>query len=117
MLDARDPIYGATGGRTRGKLTATRGHQAMSELSLPRTRRRFLHETGILAAGAALAWPQTSRAAARQVAANEKLAIGIIGAGGRGWDNLQGVNSQRIVAIADVDDQRCSEALKAYPKA
>jgi predicted dehydrogenase len=58
-----------------------------------------------------------SHAATRQIAANDKLAIGVIGAGGRGWDNLQGVKSERIVAIADVDDERCSEALKAYPKA
>jgi predicted dehydrogenase len=61
--------------------------------------------------------PHGAEAAARQVKPSDKLAIGNVGAGGRGWDNLQGVASERIVAIADVDDARCSEALKAYPQA
>ena len=89
----------------------------MYEIPRPRTRRRFLQDTAALAAGAALLRPHGAEAAARQVKASDKLAIGIIGAGGRGWDNLHGVASERIVAIADVDDVRCSEALKAYPKA
>ena len=89
----------------------------MYEIPRPRTRRRFLQDTALLAAGAALLRPHGAEAAARQVKASDKLAIGIIGAGGRGWDNLHGVASERIVAIADVDDVRCSEALKAYPKA
>ena len=79
----------------------------MQETSPTKTRRRFLQETATLAAGMSLSWPLVSQAATRQVAANDKLAIGIIGAGGRGWDNLQGVKSERIVAIADVDDERC----------
>ena len=88
----------------------------MHESSI-QTRRRFLQDTATLAAGVSLAWPLVSTAAARQVAANEKLAIGIIGAGGRGWDNLQGVKSERIVALADVDDRQAKNAFKQFPDA
>ena len=85
--------------------------------SSTQTRRQFLQDTATLAAGVSLAWPLASTAAARQVAANEKLAIGIIGAGGRGWDNLQGVKSERIVALADVDDKQAKNAFKQFPDA
>jgi predicted dehydrogenase len=89
----------------------------MQKSSSMKTRRGFLQETVTLAAGMSLSRPFMSQAATRQVAANDKLAIGIIGAGGRGWDNLQGVQSERIVAIADVDDKRASEAFKKFPDA
>ena len=85
--------------------------------SSTQTRRQFLQDTATLAAGVSLAWPLVSTASARQVAANEKLAIGIIGAGGRGWDNLQGVKSERIVALADVDDKMAKNAFKQFPDA
>src|SRR6478752_3903396 len=82
-----------------------------------KTRRRFLQDTATLAAGMSLSWPLVSQAAARQGAAKDKMAIGIIGAGGRGWDNLQEVQSERIVALADVDDKQASEAFKKFPDA
>src|SRR3954449_3774058 len=82
-----------------------------------KTRRRFLQDTATLAAGMSLSWPVVSQAAAAQVTAKDKLAIGIIGAGGRGWDNLQEVQSERIVAIADVDDERARDAFKKFPDA
>src|SRR4051794_15547215 len=82
-----------------------------------RTRRTFLQEAAALAAGVSLSSPLMLHAAKRQVAANEKLAIGVIGAGGRGWDNLQEVQSERIVAIADVDDERATDAFKKFPNA
>jgi len=80
-----------------------------------KTRRQFLRETATLAAGMSLNWPVVSQAA--KVARGDKLTIGIIGAGGRGWDNLQEVQSEHIVAIADVDDERASEAFKKFPDA
>jgi predicted dehydrogenase len=86
----------------------------MRKTSSTRTRRQFLQETATLAAGMSLSWPHVSQAAARKVAANDKLAIGIIGAGGRGWDNLQELQSERIVAIADVDDERANQAFKKF---
>ncbi len=89
----------------------------MKRTSDAKTRRQFLRETATLAAGMSLSWPLVSQAATRQGAAKDKLAIGIIGAGGRGWDNLQEVQSEQIVAMADVDDERASEAFKKFPDA
>src|SRR5690349_17040132 len=89
----------------------------MQKTSKAKTRRQFLQETATLTAGISLSWPHVSRAAKQQAARNDKLAIGIIGAGGRGWDNLQEVQSERIVAMADVDDERASETFKKFPDA
>ena len=89
-------------------------------------RRKFI----IQSAAAASAWslagcaasgnraartPAPVRPVVRRVSPNEKLNIGIIGAGGRGWDNLMGVQSENIVALCDVDDERATEAYKKYP--
>src|SRR6476659_2318903 len=89
----------------------------MRKTSSTRTRRRFLQDATTLAAGMSLRWPNVSRASTRKVAANDKLAIGIIGAGGRRWDNLQELQSERIVAIADVDDERASQAFEKFTDA
>src|SRR3954470_15423266 len=89
----------------------------MQKNSSTRTRRKFLQEAAALATGISVSSPLVLKAAKRPVAANEKLAIGIIGGGGRGGDNLQEVQSERIVAIADVDDERASEAFKRFPDA
>ncbi|HEY6226759.1 MAG TPA: Gfo/Idh/MocA family oxidoreductase, partial [Verrucomicrobiae bacterium] len=77
------------------------------------TRRQFLGASATITASLAFG----SRAAARKISANDKLNIGIIGAGGRGWDNLNGVKSENIVALCDVDDERAAQAHKAYPNA
>src|SRR5881396_3495938 len=77
------------------------------------TRRKFLGLSASLTASLALG----TRAAARKLSENDKLNIGIIGAGGRGWDNVQGVKSENIVAICDVDDERAGQAYKTYPDA
>src|SRR3954470_13959740 len=89
----------------------------MQKNSSTRTRRKFLQEAAALATGISVSSPLVLKAAKRPVAANEKLAIGIIGGGGRGWDNLQEVQSERIVAIADVDDERARDAFKKFPDA
>ncbi len=47
--------------------------------------------------------------------ANEKLDLAIIGAGGRGAANLQGVRSENIVAFCDVDQRRAAETYAEYP--
>jgi predicted dehydrogenase len=77
------------------------------------TRREFLRDTAL--AAAALSLPATRTTFPNS--ASDKLNIGIIGAGGRGWDDLQGVKSENIVALCDVDHERCKDALQAYPKA
>jgi predicted dehydrogenase len=45
------------------------------------------------------------------------LNLGIIGAGGRGFENLKAVRSENIVALCDVDDANAAEAYKTFPNA
>jgi predicted dehydrogenase len=47
----------------------------------------------------------------------EKLSLAIIGAGGRGWDNIKGVRTEDIVALCDVDDRRAQKAFAEFPQA
>src|SRR6266508_4537685 len=49
--------------------------------------------------------------------ANEKLAIAIIGSGGRGGANLNGVSSENIVALCDVSKAAVDKAAVKHPKA
>jgi predicted dehydrogenase len=46
---------------------------------------------------------------------NEKLNHAAIGAGGKGWSDINGMKSENLVAFADVDDKRAERAFKAYP--
>lgn len=82
------------------------------------TRRRFLKSTSVAAAAFALptSFP-TLQAATRRVTPGQKLNIGIIGAGGRGFDNLMAVQSENIVALCDVDDDRAKTAFEKFPLA
>jgi predicted dehydrogenase len=50
----------------------------------------------------------------RGYAANEKVNIGIIGAGGRGGANLRGVSSENIVALCDIDHGRLESAARNF---
>src|SRR5262249_44404693 len=77
------------------------------------TRREFLRNSALLTTGFSVG----ALAAPRKISESEKLNIGVIGAGGRGWDNVQGVKSENIVALCDVDDERAAEAHKTYPSA
>ncbi len=83
-------------------------------MSTPLHRRKFLQ--GTAAAGTAFFVPGLA-GPVRAQGANEKLNVGIIGAGGRGAANLRGVSSQNVVALCDVDDERLSKAAREYPKA
>jgi len=78
------------------------------------SRRSFLGAAA--ASGAGLLILGNSRSASCYQA-NEKLNIGIIGAGGRGGSNLRGVASENIVALCDVDERRAGGSFKRYPKA
>jgi len=53
----------------------------------------------------------------RGYTANEKVNIGIIGAGGRGGANLKGVSSENIVALCDIDRGRLEAAARKFPEA
>jgi hypothetical protein len=48
---------------------------------------------------------------------NEKLNHAAIGAGGKGWTDINGCRSENLVAMADPDDKRAERAFKAFPKA
>jgi predicted dehydrogenase len=53
-----------------------------------------------------------------QIPPSEKLHLAVIGAGGRGRDNLEeGLKSQSIVALCDVDARRAADTFKDYPNA
>ncbi len=48
---------------------------------------------------------------------SEKLNIAVIGAGGRGSDDIRAVSTENIVALCDVDDRRAAHTFNTYPKA
>jgi predicted dehydrogenase len=80
-----------------------------------RSRRRFLAQLGAAAIGAGAAPADPARVALSSV--SDKLNLAIIGCGGRGLDNLEGVAGENIVALCDVDERQAAEAFKRYPKA
>lgn len=52
-----------------------------------------------------------------QTPPSEKLNIAVIGAGGRGAEDLKQLSDQNIVALCDVDDERAADSFKAFPDA
>lgn len=75
-------------------------------------RRRFL-ESSALAGAATFAAPSFLHGASP----NEKLNIAVIGSGGRGAANMEGVSSENIVAVCDVNQDALDSAAQKYPKA
>jgi predicted dehydrogenase len=67
-------------------------------------RRDFLRSAGALAAGALV--PTTARGRARRMAANDRITVGIVGVGSRGFnliDDFVREPDAQIVAVCDVD--------------
>ena len=81
---------------------------------MPRTtdRRRFLSTAAATTAGLTILSDSRS---AFSYWANQKLGLAVIGAGGRGASNLQGVKSENIVALCDVDQRRAAATYARYP--
>jgi hypothetical protein len=82
------------------------------------TRRHFFY--GSLLAGAipsAGFGSQPSLKALGYKSPNEKLNIASIGAGGKAASDIDGCNSENIVALCDVDDQSAAKKFKEYEKA
>jgi predicted dehydrogenase len=79
-----------------------------------RSRRQFLQQS--LAAGSAIAatgyWSERARAVSKSP--NEQLNIGVIGAGGRGRADLEGVSTEHIVAVCDIDEKSLELAANDY---
>jgi predicted dehydrogenase len=84
-----------------------------------RTRRAFIRDAAALAASISLSGCVNTPAgrSARPLGTNEKLNIGIIGAGGRGADNLDGVDTENILALCDVDENVAAKSFAKYPNA
>ena len=72
-------------------------------------RREMLRHAVAVGAGTWLAGRGSAKAKA--VSPNQKLSIAIVGCGGRGGANLEGVKSENIVALCDVDEQRVAGAV------
>jgi predicted dehydrogenase len=77
------------------------------------TRRDWLKTTSAAGAAALLA----PRSASAGYPANSRLNIAVVGIGGRGRANLDGVAGENIVALCDVDDHRAGDAYVTFPKA
>lgn len=86
-------------------------------------RRHFLKQAGWAAAGLGLVGasaPLRAKPFARKAkipSANDKLNIGIIGTANRAGANIQGVSSQNIVALCDVDENYLNAAAQKFPAA
>jgi len=81
------------------------------------TRRRFLRQAAVTGSAAAVAGTFVAPASSALRSPNDKLNIGIVGPGGRGAANLQGVSTENIVALCDVDERRSAGALAEFPRA
>lgn len=79
-------------------------------------RRQFL---GSVAAGAAAFTivPRHVLGGSGYTPPSEKLNIAGIGVGGRGRKDIEGISSENIVALCDVDEERAAETFKKYPQA
>ncbi|MFA7289753.1 MAG: twin-arginine translocation signal domain-containing protein, partial [Melioribacteraceae bacterium] len=79
------------------------------------TRRSFLTQTG-MAAAAFTILPSHLWGANKKIP-SDLLNIAVVGIGGKGASDAQGVSSQNIVALCDIDDTMGMEVRKTYPKA
>jgi hypothetical protein len=76
-------------------------------------RRNFLRATSLATGAIAFGVPTLLRAKNL----NSKLNIAQIGAGGKGYGDIQCNSGENIVALCDVDTVRCADAIKNFPSA
>ena len=81
------------------------------------TRRRFLWQAALAGSSAAVVGTLTGPSRGAPRSPGDKLNIAVIGPGGRGAANLQGVSTENIVAICDVDERRAADAFEKFPRA
>lgn len=77
------------------------------------SRRKFLQTSG----SAGFAFTILQAGSARTYAANEKLNIVSVGAGGQAAGDIRNLASQNIIGLADVDWRRAAGTFKTHPKA
>src|SRR5262245_42073918 len=86
-------------------------------MSSPTTRRDFL-KVGALAGAGFFVADNLSAAPLRQPGPNERVNVGVIGAGGQGASDTNSVAKfANIVALCDVDEARAAKQFAQYPKA
>jgi len=102
-------------GRVHGRVAIEAFHdEPMSLRNLRLSRRAFLKRASRTAAGAL--W-LGAIAPVRSASPNSKLNIAVIGVANRGGANLEGVKSQNLVALCDVDDKYLTAAAQKFPPA
>ena len=79
------------------------------------SRRTFLRNSSAVAASFAIVPSQVFGAGDQSP--NNKLNLAVIGAGGRGADDLDELKSENIVALCDVDWERAAKTFERFPKA
>jgi len=82
------------------------------------TRRTFLKTASI--ASAAISMPavlrsQNADGSAAAGSPNNRLNIACVGVGGRGYDAVQGMKGENLVAFCDVDDERAAKTYAEFP--
>src|SRR5688572_1298739 len=80
----------------------------------PLNRRNFIKSASVLGAGF---WLGIERGFSVSASPNDKLNIGIIGVANRAEENIDGVRSQNIVALCDIDENFLGDAAEQFPKA
>src|ERR1700722_6173535 len=88
-----------------------------TRIELPRrglNRRQFIYTTALAASSLAISASAASRVT-RLKSPNEKLDIGIIGTGGKGQVDSEGLAGENIVALCDVDADTLLKAAKKWP--
>jgi len=73
------------------------------------SRRSFLKSASV--ASAALAFPHFLRGQSL----NNRLNVACVGVGGRGYDAVQGLKGENLVAFCDVDDERAAKTYAEFP--
>ncbi len=81
------------------------------------TRRQFLRQAALTGSAAGVFSTLAAPASGDSRSPNGKLNVAVIGPGGRGATNLQGVSTENIVAICDVDERRAAGAFGKFPRA
>jgi len=79
------------------------------------SRRRFLADAGVVAAFTVV--PRYVLGGPRQIPPSEKLNIAGVGVGGRGAGVIDGVSSQNIIALCDVDAKHAAGTFNRFPNA
>src|SRR5438105_15144275 len=88
---------------------------------VPITRRAFLTGAAAVAGGLAASASHAAgpRSARRRKPPEQKVRLVVVGAGGRGADDLNDLRDTgvEVVALCDCDHERAAETFKAYPAA